>query len=147
MSRQNSRNGFTLIEVLIVVIIMAVLAATIIPQFSYSTDDAKQSALKFDVRTMRSQIELYKLHHNGLTPTLAQIETQLTGKTDADGTPNPAGAYGPYIEGELPTNPYDGSNAVSAAVGNPPATDNGNGGWQYDEATGRIYPNHPGWTP
>jgi prepilin-type N-terminal cleavage/methylation domain-containing protein len=44
MSRATRRIGFTLIEVLIVVVIMAVLAATIIPQFSSSTDEAKQRA-------------------------------------------------------------------------------------------------------
>ena len=52
------RSAFTLIEVLIVVVIMAVLAATIIPQFSASTEDAKTSQLSFNVHTMRSQIEL-----------------------------------------------------------------------------------------
>ncbi len=47
------RNAFTLIEVLIVVIIMAVLAATIIPQFSSSTTDAKISSLKFNLAALR----------------------------------------------------------------------------------------------
>ena len=56
-------SGFTLVEVLIVVVIMAVLAATIIPQFSSATNDAKTSALTFDLQSIRSQIELYKLHH------------------------------------------------------------------------------------
>ena len=64
----NRRRGFTLIEVLIVVVIMAVLAATIIPQFSSSTRDAKDSALEFNTHTMRSQIELYKVHHNSNYP-------------------------------------------------------------------------------
>ena len=48
---RNRRKAFTLIEALIVVIIMAVLAATIIPQFSTSTKDAKMSNLKFNLHT------------------------------------------------------------------------------------------------
>jgi len=68
MATFRRRNAFTLIEVLIVVIIMAVLAATIIPQFTTSTKDAKDSTLKFNMHTLRSQIELYKLHHLGKYP-------------------------------------------------------------------------------
>ncbi len=67
-SLQLKRGGFTLIEVLIVVVMMAVLAATIIPQFASSTDDAKSSALKFNLHALRSQIEMYKLQHNGAVP-------------------------------------------------------------------------------
>src|SRR6476659_1356734 len=60
------RSAFTLIEVLIVVVIMAILAATIIPQFTDSTKDAKQSTVRFNVHTLRSQIELYRTQrHSG----------------------------------------------------------------------------------
>ena len=147
MSRRNNRSGFTLIEVLIVVIIMAVLAATIIPQFSSSTDDAKESTLKFNLRTMRAQIEMYRIHH-GSYPLVAQIEAQLTGITDPAGNPAAQG-FGPYMD-ELPLNPYDMSTTVTAvsAPGTPPAGPNGTpGGWQYDELIGMIYPNHTGWVP
>src|SRR5687767_2144937 len=65
---KRSREAFTLIEVLIVVVIMAVLAATIIPQFSSSTKDARESSLRFNLHALRSQIELYKLHHTGAVP-------------------------------------------------------------------------------
>ena len=50
---------------LIVVVIMAILAATIIPQFTDSTKDAKASTTKFNLHTLRSQIELYRTQHNG----------------------------------------------------------------------------------
>jgi general secretion pathway protein G len=92
------RPAFTLIEVLIVVIIMAILAATIIPQFSSTTSDAKKSSVLFNLQTIRSQIEMYKAHHNGLVPTFANFSDQMTKATDIDG--NAAGTnlvYGPYI--------------------------------------------------
>ncbi len=147
------RQGFTLIEVLIVVVIMAVLAATIIPQFSSSTNDAKDSSLKFNMHTMRSQIELYKLHHLGKYPDEIGDATngflpQLTSATDVNGTKGAAGAsfpYGPYIDGQLPPNPYDGKNTVTSVdlQGKKPTGVSGsNGGWQYDPKTGAIWPNN-----
>ena len=66
MKRRHS--GFTLIEVLIVVVIMAVLAATIIPQFTRSTTDAKTSAIDFNAHSLRAQIELYRIERK--SPTL-----------------------------------------------------------------------------
>ena len=49
MKTTQDRSAFTLIEVLIVVVIMAILAATIIPQFTDSTKDAKTSTAKMNV--------------------------------------------------------------------------------------------------
>ena len=145
------RRAFTLIEVLIVVVIMAVLAATIIPQFSASTEDAKTSQLSFNVHTLRSQIELYKVHHLGNYPAITGTDLpQLTSETDAAGAVNSGASdpatypYGPYVEGELPTNPFNDANTVAAGTG---AAGDGSSGWQYDATSGGIWPNHTGWTP
>ena len=131
---KNRRDGFTLIEVLIVVTIMAVLAATIIPQFTTSADEARQSQLSFNLHSLQSQIHLYHLQHNSLFP---DVLTKLTVKTDLDGTVNVAGVYGPYlVGGVLPDNPNTKSNAVTASVdGSVPA----GGGWLYNSATGQIW--------
>ena len=56
-SSTNSK-GFTLVELLIVVIILAILAAIIVPQFTAATDDAKQSAYDTNVANIRSAIDL-----------------------------------------------------------------------------------------
>lgn len=144
MSNVRRRRAFTLIEVLIVVVIMAVLAATIIPQFSSSTTDAKESSLKFNVHTMRSQIELYKIHHSGNYPTIqAAALPQMTGATNISGTIGAAGPdfpYGPYIDNELPNNPFNNSTGVTAGTG-AAFIDDGTG-WQYDVNTGGIWPNN-----
>ena len=55
--------GFTLVELLIVVIILSILAAIVIPQFASSTSDAKYSALDTNLATVRSSIELYYQQH------------------------------------------------------------------------------------
>lgn len=58
------QKGFTLVELLIVVIILAILAAIVVPQFASSTDDAKVSSLDSTLAAMRSSIALYKQQHN-----------------------------------------------------------------------------------
>lgn len=136
------RSGFTLIEVLIVVVIMAVLAATIIPQFSASTDDAKTSSLQFNMHTLRSQIELYRVHHNEYPELKDGKLEQLTSSTNAGGTIGTGKdfPYGPYITGDLPANSFNDDNSV--VVGTGAAKVGTAGGWQYEVATGGIWPNN-----
>ncbi len=58
-----AKSGFTLVEILIVVVILGILAAIVIPQFTSASTEAKQSALVSNLQSVRSQIELYKIHH------------------------------------------------------------------------------------
>lgn len=152
MKTERRRAGFTLIEVLIVVVIMAVLAATIIPQFSSSTKDAQNSSVKFNAHSLRSQIELYKAHHLGTYPAISEsLLPQLTMATDVDGntatTPDSSHPYGPYLD-EIPANPFNGLRTVAAVTtaGTAPTKGTGSSGWQYDATTGGIWPNHSGWS-
>jgi general secretion pathway protein G len=62
------RTGFTLIEILIVVVILGILAAVVIPQFTNAADDASVASARTQLQTMRSQIELYRAQ-NGSYPT------------------------------------------------------------------------------
>jgi general secretion pathway protein G len=68
--RNRSRKGFTLVEILIVVIILGILAAIVIPQFTNASQDARRSALASTVQSVRSQIELFKLQHGDTLPNL-----------------------------------------------------------------------------
>lgn len=146
MSFVRKNSAFTLIEVLIVVVIMAVLAATVIPQFASSTTDAKESALKFNKHTLQSQIQLYKIHHGAYPALTAGSLPQLLTKTDAAGAVDAAGAFGPYVNGDIPPNPFDNVSTVyAAASGSPTAATAEGEGWQYHEATGGIWPNNPGY--
>jgi general secretion pathway protein G len=143
MKTMNRRGAFTLIEVLIVVVIMAILAATIIPQFTDSTKDAKSSTVQFNLHTLRSQIQLYRTQHNGLAPsgTLAEIMTT----TDASGSTG-TGAnypYGPYLR-EVPIHPFNNSKAIKVITNDPAAAADvtGSGGWLYNATTGGIWIDH-----
>ncbi len=128
MCRKYGRSAFTLIEVLIVVIIMAVLAATIIPQFADSTSDAKQSAMEFNLHAMKSQIGIYKAHAGGYPDTLSALTSA---------TPD---GYGPYIDA-VPENPFN-NKSTEAAVSSVPIKPNATGeGWLYMKATGQVWAN------
>jgi type II secretion system protein G len=143
MKRSVRKPGFTLVEVLIVVVIMAILAATIIPQFTDSTSDAKASTTKFNLHTLRSQIELYKTQHNGVVPTGTLVE--LTKNTDIDGNQGTGSAYpyGPYIR-QIPDNPFNNSNTITVITNDPAvaADVTSTGGWLYNATTGGIWIDH-----
>ncbi len=138
-----NRSAFTLIEILIVVVIMAVLAATIIPQFTDSSDDAKESTALFNLTTLRGQVELYKAQHAGGLP--GDDLAKLTTRTTANGTVSATGEYGPYLPA-IPENTISGSRAVKVITGNAPTasdvTADDAGGWIYSSATGGIWLDH-----
>src|SRR4051794_35699878 len=116
---RRSTRGFTLVEILIVVIILGILAAIVIPQFTNASQDARESSLLSQLQTLRSQIELYKLQHMDKLPNLVGGGpgnvvnwNPLTTKTDASGNPSAASdAFGPYMQ-SAPSNPINGLTAV-----------------------------------
>lgn len=89
---RKSIRGFTLMELLVVVIILGVLAATIIPQFMTTTQEAKVSAAKANIAQLETALERFNLHMDRF-PT---AEEGLKSLVDP-----PAGAEGkwkgPYI--------------------------------------------------
>ncbi|MBN1392913.1 MAG: prepilin-type N-terminal cleavage/methylation domain-containing protein [Sedimentisphaerales bacterium] len=116
-----AKRGFTLVEILIVVVILGILAAIVIPQFSDASEQAKESSLLSDLQTVRSQIELFKVHHNGLVPgagggtTPEQALTGLTNVSGATAAAPGAGVYGPYLQ-KLPLNPFTNGRGINGAA-------------------------------
>ena len=68
-----ARRAFTLIEILIVVVILGILAAIVIPQFTEASDDAAQSSVRSTLQVVRSQVELYKFKEGAAPATLAAL--------------------------------------------------------------------------
>jgi len=118
--------AFTLVEILIVVIILGILAAIVIPQFANSTSDAKTNTLKFSLQTLRKQIDLFQLQHDGKPPkddkAFARVMAGKTGPNNVN-TDTPGGTIGPYLTA-MPANPLNNFTSVSDA----PAA---NVGWVY----------------
>ena len=123
-----AKSGFTLVEILIVVVILGILAAIVIPQFTDASTEAKYASLASNLQMLRAQIELYKIQHNDNPPTLTDFVDQLTGTTDVDGVTTGTD-FGPYMR-DIPVEPFTNSDAVSAA---------GTDGWNYTASTGEIW--------
>ncbi len=152
-----AKSGFTLVEILIVVVILGILAAIVIPQFTDASTEAKVSSMKSDLQTVRSQIELYKIQHNDELPGQGtgstDFETDMTTYTEVDGTAaspqEPGdGVYGPYLQ-KIPTNPWNDKYDVTETAPDPGTA--GNAGWFFNTTTGAFRaddtfdPNHMAW--
>ena len=130
--------GFTLVELLIVVIILAILSAIVVPQFASSTEDAKLSALDANLANLRAAVDLYYQQH-GIYPSAAAADgatcpsggaasaglinteqafiSQLTRYTNKAGqgctTTDATFKYGPYLKKDaLTENPITSSNSL-----------------------------------
>jgi type II secretory pathway pseudopilin PulG len=126
----DSRRGFTFVEFVTVAVIITVLAATILPQCSSSSCEAKMSNLKFNLRSVRSQLEKFKLEHSGRFPVAASSAEF-------------AAQFGPFLECGIPVNPFNGSATVAIIESDTPpnAPTGSDDGWQYNPVNGWFYPN------
>jgi len=143
------KEGFTLVEILIVVIILGILAAIVIPQFTEASSEARVSNLMTNLQTIRSQLLLYKTQHLEDYPASGSGEDgddfadQMTTYTDVDGatstTPDSDYPYGPYLQ-SIPTNPISGDNAVTVVTGASTAfsAPEADAGWWFNATTGEF---------
>ena len=136
---KNRRSGFTLVEILIVVIILGILAAIVIPQFGEASTEARESNLKSNLQSLRAQVELYRLQHIGAMPaTGALLTTALTTTTDISGAAwvdaaTSGKSFGPYMV-TIPANPF-----TQLSVINETAVGGATGAWYYNTgATGHT---------
>jgi len=137
-------SGFSLVELVIVVVIIGIISAIAIPRMSSAADNAAKNAVIGNQSILQRAIDLYTVEHEGVlpsagSPVMKVYYFRLIKKTDLNGTVNDAtGIYGPYING-IPANTINGLATIrldGAAAGA------NTHGWRYDTTTGRIEPDH-----
>jgi general secretion pathway protein G len=148
MKTNRSNKGFTLVEILIVVVILGILAAIVIPQFSQASSEARESAVKSNLQMVRSQIALYKIQHNETLPgshadkNFIEALTEISDVAGADAT----SGYGPYMQ-KFPDNAVvELGNVIAEIVidttvggGTPTVVDPAVDGWFYNTDTGNFF--------
>ncbi|MBM3500547.1 MAG: type II secretion system protein [Armatimonadetes bacterium] len=122
------QGGFALIEVLIVILVIAVLAAIVIPRIWPTVREARESELRADLHGLRNAAALFMAHCSDWPAQLEDLlATDPTGLVGASGRPIPPECFqGPYFisspDGQLPIDPFTGARD-----------------WDYDPSTGAIH--------
>ncbi len=150
--RSRVNRAFTLVEILIVVVILGILAAIVIPQFTSASEEAQVGNVQTQLQTIRSQIELFRVRNNGNAPELegaddASAFIDLRRGTNAAvaalRVDNSYGQEQKIYMSSLPLNPRNKSFEV-AADETPKATAatteavSGGPGWYYNKDTGEF---------
>jgi len=104
-TRAAVQRGFTLIEIMVVVVIMGILAALVVPKLMGRTDDARITAARQDIATLMQALKLYRLD-NQRYPTTEQGLQALVAKPTSGPAAN-GWKTGGYID-KLPKDPWGG---------------------------------------
>ena len=124
--------GFTLIEMLIVIVVIAILALIVIPRLLSAGRRAKESALRGDLQQLRNAIQHFEADCGAWPPALTDLMVAngaaISAAVDGNGiTVDRTGYKGPYLRtghGNLPNDPFTG------------AAD-----WVYDNSLGDVHSN------
>jgi len=99
-NNNRSRRAFTLIEMLVVILILAILASLIIPNLLKRTDEAKIAKAKSDIATLSSILQAYRLDNDKYPTTEEGLQALRTAPSDAPHW------KGPYTDKDIPNDPW-----------------------------------------
>jgi general secretion pathway protein G len=123
------RTGFTLIELVVVIMILGILAGVAAPKLFSTSSAATDNGLKQSLSIVRDAIELYAANNGGTMPrndTSANFETDIS----------------TYIRGgKVPKFPISGTGSTSDAIVKFGGTADGTSGWMFNRPSGAFFPN------
>lgn len=104
MQRINTRaRGFTLIEIMVVIVILGILAALVVPKLIGRVDESRVAAAKLDINNLKAALNMYKLDNQRYPTTEQGLQALVTKPTTG---PEAKGwRQGGYIE-KLPNDPW-----------------------------------------
>jgi MSHA pilin protein MshA len=132
-SKLHNAKGFTLIELVIIIVVLGILAAVAIPKYQDISGEAKEAAGRAALGSIRSGITIFYANEAVTTgtatwPSLAELET-----------------YGTVMANGIPDNPYQAAtsapDSICTGVTKGVLVPGGRGGWAYSATTGEIWMN------
>ena len=105
LPRRGSAAGFTLVEILVVVIILGILAGLVVPRIVDQPGKARQTKAKMQIESLETALRLFKLD-NGFYPTTDQGLVALTTKPSIGRIPNRWREGGYLDKGQVPKDPW-----------------------------------------
>ena len=143
-NRKKAQNGFTLIELMIVIVIIGILATLLIPRIMERPEEARRIKAKVDIKTIESALKLYKID-TGNYPTTEQGLEALMRKPDTPPVPK-KWRDGGYLEGDaVPKDPWGNPYYYTASSSSGTGSLSGTSGRDY-EITSYGHDGQPGGT-
>jgi len=105
-NRRENHDGFTLIELMVVIVILGILAGLIVPRIMGRPEEAKQLKAKLTIESLETSLRLYKLD-NGSYPTTEQGLEALVQAPDTGDVPKHYHEDGYIEKGKIPLDPWD----------------------------------------
>jgi prepilin-type N-terminal cleavage/methylation domain-containing protein len=144
-STHRRRTGFSLLELVIVIVVIGVIGAVAVPRMSSGAEHARREQLLADTRNLQVAVDIYTQEHAGKSPAedaegavdrdSARFLERLLSPTLADGTPDERGPFGRYLT-KTPTNPFTVCPEIRIEVGGVPT----GCAFHFDPSTGGVSP-------